>query len=33
MCTILKETVNGKTLVGENEDWSDLETKVWFPKS
>ncbi|GGG64549.1 hypothetical protein [Paenibacillus radicis (ex Gao et al. 2016)] len=30
MCTIFKATQNGVTLVGNNEDYSDSNTKVWF---
>src|SRR5512133_3528435 len=29
-CTIFKLTRNGATLVGNNEDYSDPETRVWF---
>ncbi|MFF2093139.1 hypothetical protein [Paenibacillus sp. NPDC058174] len=30
MCTIFKATQSGVTLVGNNEDYSDSNTKVWF---
>ncbi|WP_042167606.1 hypothetical protein [Paenibacillus gorillae] len=30
MCTIFKATQDGVTLVGNNEDYSDSHTKVWF---
>ena len=29
-CTIFMGTTGDLTLVGNNEDWSDTETKVWF---
>jgi hypothetical protein len=29
-CTIFKATKDGFTLVGNNEDWNDPDTKVWF---
>jgi len=29
-CTIFKATQEGLTLVGNNEDWKDPDTKVWF---
>ena len=29
-CTIFKMTIDGKTLIGNSEDWSDPDSKVWF---
>jgi tetratricopeptide (TPR) repeat protein len=29
-CTMFKITENGKTVVGNNEDWSDPNTRIWF---
>jgi len=29
-CTIFKMSKDGRVLVGNNEDWSDPDTKVWF---
>jgi len=29
-CTIFKATNDGRTLVGNNEDWEDVPTRVWF---
>ena len=29
-CTILKATYDGRTLVGNNEDWADFPTRLWF---
>ena len=29
-CTMFTLTKNGKTLVGNNEDWRNPNTKIWF---
>jgi len=29
-CTMFKITENGKTIVGNNEDWSNPHTRIWF---
>jgi len=29
-CTIFTATIEGRTLVGNNEDWEDFPTRVWF---
>ena len=29
-CTVFKATNDGRTLVGNNEDWEDVPTRVWF---
>lgn len=29
-CTVFKATKDGRTIVGNNEDWEDVPTRVWF---
>jgi hypothetical protein len=29
-CTLIKVTANGKTIVGNNEDFKNADTRIWF---
>ena len=29
-CSLIKITINGKTIVGNNEDFSNPDTRIWF---